>query len=388
MAAFATFPTLIPTFRAEWGINNTQAGWISGIYFGGYVLAVAILTALTDRMSAKRVYLVCMALSAVSALGFALWADGLWSASLWRLAQGIALAGTYMPGLKALTDQLPVRLYSRGIAFYTASFGVGASASYYFSGVFEAALDWRWAFSLCALGPLVALLLAMLVFESRTPKPQHRPRTHLLDFRPVFANRPALGFTIAYCVHNAELFAFRSWLVAFLVFSQMHQAPGALGVAWSAATLAALVNLIGVPASIFGNELASRIGRQWAVIYIMSLSALLGMVFGFTAPLPFWLVVGAAFLYGVTITGESATVTAGLIKVAEPNYKGTTMAMHSVVGFVGAFLGPIVFGIVLDMAGGETQTHAWGIAFACVAVVMLIGPVAMIKLVGLKKILY
>ena len=30
------FPALLPGFQAEWGLTNTAAGWISGIYFGGY----------------------------------------------------------------------------------------------------------------------------------------------------------------------------------------------------------------------------------------------------------------------------------------------------------------------------------------------------------------
>src|SRR3546814_10399042 len=60
--------------------------------------------------------------------------DGLWTGSLWRFLQGVGLAGTYMPGLKALTDRLPVSAQSRGVAFYTSSFGIGASLSFLFAG--------------------------------------------------------------------------------------------------------------------------------------------------------------------------------------------------------------------------------------------------------------
>ena len=164
MAAFATFPTLIPGFQEEWGLSNTEAGWISGIYFGGYVAAVAILTALTDRVDPKRVYLVSMAISALSAAGFAIAASGAWSASFWRLMQGLGLAGTYMPGLKALTDALPKRLQSRAVAFYTASFGIGASLSIYLSGKLDAAMGWQSAFGLCALGPPRLKLLSKCPF--------------------------------------------------------------------------------------------------------------------------------------------------------------------------------------------------------------------------------
>lgn len=387
MMAFATFPTLIPTFQAQWGISNAEAGWISGVYFAGYVVAVAILTALTDRVSVRGIYLGSMAVSAVAVAGFAVGANGVWSASAWRLLQGIGLAGTYMPGLKALTDQLPESMQSRGTAFYTASFGIGASVSYFVSGVAGQALGWELTFWLCALGPLAAVPLAAIVLRSSSDR-RTTPTTSLLDFRPVLRNRRALGFTLAYAAHNGELFAFRSWLVAFLVFCQSQQTTGSSGLWWSAATVAAVVNLFGLPSSVLGNELAAVISRQRAAILIMTVSALVGVCFGFLSLQPLWLVVLFAFVYGVTITGESATLTAGLVKVAAPQYKGATMAMYSVIGFVGAFLGPVVFGIVLDAAGGNESASAWGIAFSVTSVVLLLGPISVWKLVGLRPRLY
>lgn len=387
MTAFATFPTLIPLFQGEWGLNSTEAGWISGVYFAGYVAAVAVLTALTDRIDARRVYLWSMALSCLSALGFALFASGLWSASLWRLLQGIGLAGTYMPGLKALSDVLPDRLQSRATAFYTSSFGVGASLSYYLSGLLSELLDWQWTFGLLAIGPAIAFVLALWVFDSRAHR-HAAPTTRLLDFRPVIANRKALGFTLAYTVHNAELFAFRSWIVAFLVFSQSHQSAGALGTGMSAATIAALLNLLGMPSSVLTNEAAARLGRQRTIIAVMLMSAVVGTLFGFSSTMVFWLVLALAVAHAVTITADSATITAGVIKAADPLYKGTTMAMHSVVGFVGAVLGPMLFGAVLDLAGGAQQPAAWGYAFGSMALVLLLGPVAVARFVGMKPRMY
>ena len=45
-------------------------------------------------------------LTALSHFGFALFADGFWSALFLRLLAGIGWAGTYMPGLKAIADPL------------------------------------------------------------------------------------------------------------------------------------------------------------------------------------------------------------------------------------------------------------------------------------------
>ena len=54
---------LIPTLIAAWGLSNTEAGWISGIYYAAYTLVVPLLASLTDRVDPKRVYLASVAVT-------------------------------------------------------------------------------------------------------------------------------------------------------------------------------------------------------------------------------------------------------------------------------------------------------------------------------------
>ncbi len=106
MAGFANFAVLLPEFTALWMLTNTQAGWISGIFFVGYVLAVPVLVGLTDAVDAKRVYVIGAVFGVIASFGFAYFADGFWTAMFFRLLAGISLAGTYMPGLQILNEQL------------------------------------------------------------------------------------------------------------------------------------------------------------------------------------------------------------------------------------------------------------------------------------------
>ena len=129
MAAFAAYVTLLPLFQKAWGLSNTEAGLIGGIAFAGYMTAVPVLSALTDRVDSRRIYLGACCLSALGAAGFALYAQGLWTALAFQFVIGAGLGGTYMPGLKTLTDQLEGSAQARATAFYAASFGVGSSLS-------------------------------------------------------------------------------------------------------------------------------------------------------------------------------------------------------------------------------------------------------------------
>jgi MFS family permease len=79
-----TLPALLPGYIERWGLSKTEAGWLVGIFFAAYVPAVPVLLALTDRLPARRVYLVGTGLTALSHLGFATLADGFWSGLMMR----------------------------------------------------------------------------------------------------------------------------------------------------------------------------------------------------------------------------------------------------------------------------------------------------------------
>ena len=87
MLSFGTFQALIPTFKSAWGLSNTDAGWISGIYFAGYVGAVPVLSSLTDRVDPKKIMLASLALGGLTSLAFALFAEGFWTALIFRSAR-------------------------------------------------------------------------------------------------------------------------------------------------------------------------------------------------------------------------------------------------------------------------------------------------------------
>ena len=376
MLGISSFAALLPEMQAEWDLNNADAGWITGIYFAGYLVAVPVLVGLTDRMDPRGIYLASAALGGASLLGFALIADGFWSGLLFRTLGGVALAGTYMPGLKALTDRVAEKIRPRAVAFYTASFGIGGSLSFLISGEVAAAWSWQAAFAVVALGTPFSMALAGYAMTARRGLTHAKPETHLLDFRPVFRNREAMAYISAYTAHNFELFGFRGWIVAFLVFSQSLQ-PDYAG--WNVILIVTVITLIAVPASVIGGELAMRYGRRRLLITVMTTSAIIAACIGFTGAFSFPLVVGLAILYGLFISADSAAITTGAIGAAPPGGRGAVMAVHSSIGFMGSFLGPLAFGVVLDAAGAD-HLWGWGLAFAAMGAGVIMGPVALVLL--------
>jgi MFS family permease len=135
--------------------------------------------------------------------------------------------------------------------------------------------------------------------------------------------------------------------------------------------MATIVLLLGLPASILGNELAVRFGRRRTAAAIMLASALLSGVLGFLAGLPVWAVAGLLILHHVLLMGDSSALTAGAVANALPGRRGATMAVHALFGFGAGILSPLAFGAVLDLAGGAARTVPWGLAFGLLALAPL-----------------
>jgi predicted MFS family arabinose efflux permease len=280
---------------------------------------------------------------------------------------GAGLAGTYMPGLKELSDRTAGPRQSRSIAFYTSTFGIGNSLSLWMAGTLQSRFGWRAAFLAAAAGPLAAAVLIRIALPPRPFAPSTAPRRGL--FRTVLRDRQVAGYVMGYAAHCWELFAVRSWLVAFLSFA-------AGDARLSGPTIAAILNLLGPPASISGNEIAG--GRRVRVVRVlMTAGAALACLTGIVANRGAVIVIFITSLYVLAIMADSAAMTAGLIEVSPPDARGTAMAVYSFFGFSGALMGPITFGMMLDAGGGSSSHRAWMLAFAGLAAVSLAGVAAL-----------
>ena len=365
MTSFANFAALLPDFMVLWDLSNTEAGWIGGIYYAGYVLAVPVLVGMTDSVDAKRIYVFSIGVGVVASLGYAVLAEGFWSAMVFRFLSGIALAGTYMPGLQILNDRLSEDSRQRTLPWYLSAFSLGTAASFYMTGWFGARFEWPLVFLLAGIAQLACLILVLTTVSPRKPNVLKSSDRHPLDFRPVFTNRAAVAYIWGYTGHTYELFAYRAWIVAFLVFAAA--ASGTAIGSEAIAGYAAVFSLVGMPASVLGAHLALRHDRRQTVSVVMGVSVITGCSLGFLGAAPFMVVVLIAGLYSGFIMGDSAALTGGTVAAARAGERGATLAMHSVWGFSGGFLGPLVVGVVLDLAGGRQSIQGWGMAFIAMA---------------------
>ena len=363
------WPALLPRMMPLWGLTNGEAGWITSIFYAAYLVAVPILVTLTDRIDAKLVYLCGVGCTIAGHLLFGIYADGFWPAMATRALTGIGWAGTYMTGLKLLADEVDAKLMSRAVTWHAASIGISGALSFSCADLLAHRYGWQSAFVVAALAAAAAwLVVALAVPRRKTPVPPSGDGPGLFDFRPVFRNRSAMAYALAYCVHTLEMSALRGWAVAFLAFV----AVGAGGARQlSPAFVVTALGLVGTVASVIGNEAAIRFGRRKLICSAMLASIIVGGSIGFVGTLSYQVAVALLLFYGFIVWLDSSSLTAGAAGTAEPTRRGATLAVHSMLGYTGGFVGPLMMGLILDLAGGMSRV-AWGAAFLAVAVLMLV----------------
>ncbi|MDA7560592.1 MFS transporter [Alphaproteobacteria bacterium] len=359
LLSFALWPVFLTSLGREWGLSNTDIGLVSGAYFFGYLLATPILVGLTDRIDAKLIFLGGCAFGVFGCLGFAQLAHDFWSAaSCWALV-GAGLAGTYMPGLQILNARLDDAARVRSVPWYTACFGIGTGSSFGLMGVLLAYADWRLAAYLGAGGAMLGAMLVLFLVQPRpvAPLPATKTKRHPLDLRPAFRKPVALGYILAYGTHTYELFAFRTWSFALLVFLAS-RADGSMGIG-AVTTIVSLITVTGMLASLLGARLCLAFGRHRMIALIGGATALVSVIVAFSLDGPVWIAVAGLWIYNGFIMLDSGALTTGTVEAGDAYDRGALLAVHSMIGFGGGALGAPVVGYVLDQAGGASMIGAW-----------------------------
>lgn len=379
MTSYATWPIFLVKLQPIWNLNNFQTGWVSGSFFIGYVIGTPVLVGLTDILDSKKIYIYSCLISFFGAFGFWVFANGFWSACFYWGLVGLGLSGTYMPGLQILNERLDSIKRIKLLPYYTASFGFGTAFSFFTIGLIYSFYNWKIAFIIGGLASLFSLFL-ILIFVKPIKKNQGKKNLllrHPLNFTPVIKNKPALKYILAYGAHTYELFAYRSWLFAFLVFIVIFHEINI-----SHTTLSFLISLfafVGTFASIIGAKYSLEMGRKKMIKFYGFFTFIVSLLTAFTSYFNLFLVLILIGIYNFAIHLDSASLTAGTVENSKSSERGALLAVHSIVGFTGGAIGGPLIGLTLDIFGGQQDINAWALSICLMGFGSLIVYFIMLK---------
>ncbi len=367
-------PALSVELAVLWEMNASRIGWLGGIYFVGYAVALPFLTGAANRMDGRIVYAVAALISAVASFCVALFAEGFWWVLALRFTAGIGFAGIHIVGMKMLADRLVGESQTRASAYYTGAFAVGSGGSFMVAGLLSRSLGWEAAFVAAGIGALLTLPTLLLIGPPLDGN-EARSRRLFPDFRVALRDAEIVRYVIAYAGNLWEVFAVRVWFVPFLAYNAALNEGTAPG--WNPTTVAALSVVIAVPLNLAIAELGGRWGRKPVIFAVSLASVLVCGALGWQASGPYVFVLALLLVHSVTSYGDVGAIAGGVVAASTGGTRAAALALFGMVGFTFGFLGPLAVGFAVDLGGGRDEPVAWFWAFAVMAFGSVVSALAM-----------
>ncbi len=368
---------VLPFTMVDWQMSAAQAGSIQSAWHVGYMSSLFAVGLLADRFGAHRVFLLGSAVSAIAALGFALFASDHRSALLLYGLAGLCAGASYTPGLQLLARNAEPAVRGRAMGLFLGASSLGYALSLAVVAALASLAHWRHGLIAAALCTAVGALLtvpALRRMQLPTAPPQAARESTLRALAETVRDKPAMAGNWAYAFHCWELMALWAWLPAYLV-----AASGDVPAAWKGAgiALAALAHLVSVFGSIAGGAASDRWGRARVMMVATLASLCMSFAFGWMWNWPLWLLAAAAALYNLFAIADSSVYSTALADVVAPHRLGVAYSVRSVMGFGAGAISPWAFGLALDWGQarfGVGSTHSWVAAWTTVGLGALLGP--------------
>ena len=367
-------PSLIVELSALWRLDAAEIGWLGGIYFAGYAVALPFMSGAANRMDGRIVYGVSAAISALASMCFGLLADGFWPALFLRFAAGAGFAGVHIVGMKLMADRLDGEAQARAGALYTGAFAIGSGFSYLAAGFLVGWAGWETVFYAACIGSLLSIPIVILI---GAPAAGAEARSNRLfpDFAAALKDREIMRYVIAYGGNLWEVFAIRVWFVPFLAFNAL--ASGDDVGRWSPTTIAGLSVFIAVPVNLMVAELGIRWGRRKVICLVSIASIVVCLALGWMPRSPYEIVLALLLLHALTSFGDVGAIAGGVVRATNAETRAAALALFGLIGFTFGFLGPLSVGFAIEISGGVDAPNAWFYAFAAMAIGSVISALAM-----------
>ena len=149
----------------------------------------------------------------------------------------------------------------------------------------------------------------------------------------VLKNRPAMLVIAGYTFHSWELLGMWAWTPAFLAACFVAAGSDLTRGAGLGAYMTSLFHVTGMIAALMAGVLADRFGRAPVILVMATISAACSLVFGWLIGMSLVLVVGLGLLYGFAALGDSPIYSTAITEVVAPAYRGSALALRSLLGY-------------------------------------------------------
>jgi MFS family permease len=361
MTTWFSASAVVPQLRADWGLGDTAAAWLTIAVQLGFVAGALVSSVfnVADVVPPRLAVLAgAVGAAAANALLGAVSSAG--AAIPLRFATGFFLAGVYPPALKLMATWFR-RGRGTALGILVGALTLGSALPHLVNGL--GGLDWQTVVYVTSALTLAGGLLALAVPDGPYLFPPATFDPH--QARRVFANRGVRLASLGYFGHMWELFAMWAW---FVVFYATTVDPGAEAAYATFAVIAA-----GAVGCWVGGVLGDRLGRAETTAGMMAVSGTCALLIGLLIDAPAWAVLLVGLVWGFTVVADSAQFSTLVTEHADQAYVGTALTMQLAVGFTLTVATIWLMPYFADAVG-------WRWAFAFLAPGPALGVLAMLRL--------
>jgi len=332
MSLWFTASAVTAQLAPRWGLGTSETAWLTGIVQLGFVCGTAIAAILNlSDVIPTRLLFAGSALLAALANVLLIRVHGYEGALACRFATGAMLAGVYPPAMKMTATWFHDR---RGLAIgvIVGALTLGKGTPYLVSALASGSVSAVVAAT--SAGAAVAALLILLLYHDGPHAFTRRPFSWLL-VREVASRREWRLSTAGYLGHMWELYAFWTWIGAFVAASEAARTLG------TGAAMARLVGLIaygaigiGALGCVWGGWVADRIGHARLIIIALVASGgcalLAAPAFGHSL----LLITVLAWTWGFWVIADSAQFSTLVTRSVPSHAVGTALTLQTSLGFL------------------------------------------------------
>jgi len=363
-----------PQLAERWTLDASQTGWLTAIVQLGFVLGTAFsaMLNLADVLPSRKLF-AGSALAGALVNAAIIFAPGFGTALFLRFLTGFCLAGVYPPAMKMIATWFRAQ---RGLAIGTivGALTIGKATPYLVHAIPDVGVS-----AVILTASAGAVLAAMLVGAgfSEGPYPfAPRPFSWGLVASVIRVREWRLA-TGGYLGHMFELYAFWTWIPAFLAASaaassRSHESAGLTSLI-AFGTIA-----IGGIGSIWGGLYADRSGRERLVTIALTVSGTCSLLAGFFFGASVWVLAPLVLVWGFFVVADSAQFSALVTESVPGHAVGTALTVQTSLGF-------LLTMVTIQGLPWIAGRIGWQWAFALLAIGPVAGIAAIRLLVTAKK---
>ncbi len=355
---------IMPIVHQEWTLTNSQTGLISSISTIGMICGGFLFGYLADRIGRKNTLMLTLVLFSLGNFILA-FASGFYPFVIIRFFVGMGLGGELPVAATYVSDLYHGKRRSQMLILADAFWALGWLVASFLSFVLSGVLSWRGLLIITAISAFFAIVVRKHVPEIRQPQVKKHKSFQLVEF----LNFKTIMLWLSWFMVMFSYYGMFMWLPGIMA-SKGNSIVDSFG-------YSVIIIVDQLPGYFTAAWLAKKIDLRYIFIIYMLGTAVGAVLFGM-AERPLAIVLCGCVLSFFNL-GAYGTIIAITPSLYETEIRGTMTGIAEGIGRIGAVIGPLLVGILID------QQITMTAIFATFMISLIIGAASMLLIPQIKE---